>query len=324
MCYNGHMIIQLLLVLVGFALIIFGADVLVDGASKIAKKYRIPDMVIGLTIVSIGTSFPEMMITISSAKNDYHDLIFGNALGSNIVNLGLILGLIAIIKPVYLDRDTKNIHLPLAIMATAVLAFMGNGLIGEQLMISKREGWLLIGLSIIYFIVPAYKSLQRVQLSKQNHRPDTTHISLTKSILLIILGFIALKFGADFAVDNAKLIGESMGIPDNVIGITIVGMGTALPELITSITATLKGTEGLAVGNLIGSCILNLFLIIGMGAVISPLSYLPLFNLELVFLFVLTFFIWVFAYIGKRNTLSRVEGSLLILSFIGYMVVLLT
>lgn len=318
------MIIQLLLVLVGFALIIFGADVLVDGASKIAKKYRIPDMVIGLTIVSIGTSFPEMMITISSAKNDYHDLIFGNALGSNIVNLGLILGLIAIIKPVYLDRDTKNIHLPLAIMATAVLAFMGNGLIGEQLMISKREGWLLIGLSIIYFIVPAYKSLQRVQLSKQNHRPDTTHISLTKSILLIILGFIALKFGADFAVDNAKLIGESMGIPDNVIGITIVGMGTALPELITSITATLKGTEGLAVGNLIGSCILNLFLIIGMGAVISPLSYLPLFNLELVFLFVLTFFIWVFAYIGKRNTLSRVEGSLLILSFIGYMVVLLT
>lgn len=318
------MIIQLLLVLVGFALIIFGADVLVDGASQIAKKYRIPDMVIGLTIVSIGTSFPEMMITISSAKNDYHDLIFGNALGSNIVNLGLILGLIAIIKPVYLDRDTKNIHLPLAIMATAVLAFMGNGVIGEQLMITKQEGWLLIGLSIVYFIVPTYKSLQRVQLSKQNHRPDTTHISLTKSILLIILGFIALKFGADFAVDNAKLIGESMGIPDNVIGITIVGMGTALPELITSITATLKGTEGLAVGNLIGSCILNLFLIIGMGAVISPLAYLPLFNLELVFLFVLTFFIWIFAYIGKRNTLSRVEGSLLILSFIGYMVVLLT
>lgn len=323
LCYTISMIIKILLVLLGFALIIFGADVLVDGASNIAKKYRIPDVVIGLTIVSLGTSFPEMMITITSAKNDYHDLIFGNALGSNIVNLGLILGIIALIKPVYLDRDTKNIHLPLAIMATAVLAFMGNGLIGDHLMISKVEGWILIAMSIVYFVVPAYKSLQRVQLSKQNHRPDATHISVTKSVLFIILGFIALKFGADFAVDNAKLIGESMGIPDSVIGITIVGMGTALPELITSITATLKGTEGLAIGNLIGSCILNLFLIIGMGAVISPLEYLPLFNLELVFLFGLTFLIWIFSYIGKRNTISRLEGSLLILSFVGYMVVLL-
>lgn len=317
------MIKKILLVLVGFALIIFGADVLVTGASNIAKKYRIPDVVIGLTIVSLGTSFPEMMITITSAKNEYHDLIFGNALGSNIVNLGLILGIIALIKPVYLDRETKNIHLPLAIMATAVLAFMGNGLIGEHLMISRLQGWLLIAMSVVYFTVPAYKSLQRIQLTKHNTRPDTADISMPKSLLFIALGFIALKFGADFAVDNAKFIGEAVGIPDSVIGLTIVGMGTALPELITSITATLKGTEGLAIGNLIGSCILNLFLIIGLGAVINPLTYLPIFNMELMFLFGLTFLIWVFSYIGKRNTLSRLEGSILILAFVGYMVVLL-
>ena len=317
------MVIKILLVLLGFILIIIGADLLVDGARNIAKKYRIPDVVIGLTIVSLGTSFPEIMITITSAKNEYHDLIFGNALGSNIVNLGLILGTIALIKPVYLDRDTKNIHLPLAIMATAVLAFMGNGLIGTDHVISKLEGWLLIAMSVIYFIVPAYKSLHRIQLTKQ-HRADQTedNISLPKSLIYIVLGFIALKFGADFAVDNATIIGQQIGIPESVIGLTIVGMGTALPELITSITATLKGTEGLAIGNLIGSCILNLFLIIGLGAAINPLSFLPIFNLELMFLFGLTFLVWVFSYLGKRNTLSRVEGSILILCFAGYMFVL--
>ena len=317
------MVIKILLVLLGFILIIIGADVLVDGARNIAKKYRIPDVVIGLTIVSLGTSFPEIMITITSAKNEYHDLIFGNALGSNIVNLGLILGTIALIKPVYLDRDTKNIHLPLAIMATAVLAFMGNGLIGTDHVISKLEGWLLIAMSVIYFIVPAYKSLHRIQLTKQ-HRADQTedNISLPKSLIYIVLGFIALKFGADFAVDNATIIGQQIGIPESVIGLTIVGMGTALPELITSITATLKGTEGLAIGNLIGSCILNLFLIIGLGAAINPLSFLPIFNLELMFLFGLTFLVWVFSYLGKRNTLSRVEGSILILCFAGYIFVL--
>src|SRR5574340_1507527 len=164
------MLIKTLLVLFGFILIIIGADLLVDGARNIAKKYRILDVVIGLTIVSLGTSFPEIMITISSAKNDYHDLIFGNALGSNIVNLALILGIIALIKPVHLDRDTKNVHLPLAVMATAVLAFMGNGLIGGHLVISRLEGWLLIAMSVVYFIVPAYKSLHRIQLSKQHAR----------------------------------------------------------------------------------------------------------------------------------------------------------
>ncbi|MDN6070789.1 MAG: hypothetical protein L0I48_06290 [Lactococcus plantarum] len=317
------MVIKILLVLLGFILIIVGADLLVDGARNIAKKYRIPDVVIGLTIVSLGTSFPEIMITITSAKNDYHDLIFGSALGSNIVNLGLILGIIALIKPVYLDRDTKNVHLPLAVMATAVLAFMGNGIIGTDHVISKLEGWLLIAMSVIYFIVPAYKSLHRIQLTKQ-YRVDQTadNISLPKSLLFIVLGFIALKFGADFAVDNATLIGQQIGIPESVIGLTIVGMGTALPELITSITATLKGTEGLAIGNLIGSCILNLFLIIGLGAAINPLNFLPIFNLELMFLFGLTFLVWVFSYLGKRNTLSRVEGSILILCFAGYMFVL--
>lgn len=317
------MVIKILLVLLGFILIIIGADLLVDGARNIAKKYLIPDVVIGLTIVSLGTSFPEIMITITSAKNEYHDLIFGNALGSNIVNLGLILGTIALIKPVYLDRDTKNIHLPLAVMATAVLAFMGNGLIGTDHVISKLEGWLLIAMSVVYFIVPAYKSLHRIQLTKQ-HRADQIedNISLPKSLIYIVLGFIALKFGADFAVDNATIIGQQIGIPESVIGLTIVGMGTALPELITSITATLKGTEGLAIGNLIGSCILNLFLIIGLGAAINPLSFLPIFNLELMFLFGLTFLVWVFSYLGKRNTLSRVEGSILILCFAGYMFVL--
>ena len=317
------MVIKILLVLLGFILIIIGADVLVDGARNIAKKYRIPDVVIGLTIVSLGTSFPEIMITITSAKNEYHDLIFGNALGSNIVNLGLILGTIALIKPVYLDRDTKNIHLPLAVMATAVLAFMGNGLIGTDHVISKLEGWLLIAMSVVYFIVPAYKSLHRIQLTKQ-HRADQIedNISLPKSLIYIVLGFIALKFGADFAVDNATIIIQQISIPKNVIGLTILGIETALPELITSITATLKGTEGLAIGNLIGSCILNLFLIIGLGAAINPLSFLPIFNLELMFLFGLTFLVWVFSYLGKRNTLSRVEGSILILCFAGYMFVL--
>jgi cation:H+ antiporter len=309
-----------LLLLIGFAMILYGADLLVNGATSIAKRFNIPELIIGLTIVAIGTSFPEIMITISSSQQNYHDLIFGNALGSNIVNLGLILGIVAIIHPIIFDDDTKNFHLPLSIMAAAILTMMGNGIIGQHRLISRHEGWILIGFSVAYFIYPIFTMVKDVE----HEADDQVHISLPRAIFALVVGIVLLKFGSDWAVDNAAEIGRELGMSESVIGLTIIGMGTALPELVTSIIAARKGDPSLAVGNLIGSTILNFFLIIGIGAAISPLKYTLQFNFELVFLFFLAIMIWLFLYIGnKKNRLGRLKGMLLIGVFLAYLIYML-
>ena len=316
------MLVTILLIIVGFGLLILGADLLVRGSSNIAKRFHISEMIIGLTIVSIGTSLPELMITISSAQKGATDLIIGNAVGSNICNLLLILGITAYLRPIELEKDVKIVHLPVALISTIAILVMGIGLLGsEKGIISRIDGQVLILLYIIYFIYPIM--IEVIDIYKTGKEKKGKHAKRPTSILLsmffIIIGAIFLKYGGDLVVDEASKLAELFGISERVIGLTIVSIGTSLPELITSVVAIVKKEGGLAVGNLVGSCILNALLIVGVGALITPLVFSNEFIGNLLLLAGSIIFIWILCFIGKKDTITRYEAGALLLIYVVYM-----
>lgn len=315
--------VSVLLIIVGFFLLIVGADILVKGSSNIAQKFNIPEMIIGLTIVCIGTSMPEIIITITSATKDYADLIVGNAVGSNLCNLLLILGLVSIIRPVKLENEIRVMHLPISILATLLVLFIGNTtFISDKFTINRVEGIILLIIAAIYFAYPVVIAIKDILKSKKDRRniKKRKQISIITSIIYIIIGVLLLKFGGDFVVDESTKIAEIFGISERVIGLTIVAIGTALPELITSVVAVSKNDTSLAIGNLIGSSMLNLCLILGLGAVIKPLSFSAEFNDNLILLAISTTAIWIFTNIGEKNKITRFQGILMFLVFSIYIV----
>lgn len=321
---------NILMIMLGFAFLIFGADLLVKGSSNIAKKFHIPEILIGLTIVAIGTSAPELIITITSSQGSSNDLIIGNAIGSNLCNLLFILGLMSVIRPVKMDKEVISFHIPIAFLASIVILFMGLGILGNSThYISQIEGLFLIILFIIYFSYPIIKEFEDIansykkdKLKRQisdNKKSKKRKINIPFSLFLIIVGMFLLKYGGDFVVDSAINIALFFNISERVIGLTIVAIGTALPELITSIFAVTRNDTDLAIGNLIGSCVLNLFLILGIGALITPLEFTPDFIENLFLLCSVTLVMWLFNFIGKKNTLTRSKGIFLLSIFILYM-----
>lgn len=315
--------VSVLLIIVGFFLLIVGADILVKGSSNIAQKFNIPEMIIGLTIVCIGTSMPEIIITITSATKDYADLIVGNAVGSNLCNLLLILGLVSIIRPVKLENEIRVMHLPISILATLLVLFIGNTtFISDKFTINRVEGIILLIIAAIYFAYPVVIAIKDILKSKKDRKniKKRKQISIITSIIYIIIGVLLLKFGGDFVVDESTKIAEVFGISERVIGLTIVAIGTALPELITSVVAVFKNDTSLAIGNLIGSSMLNLCLILGLGAVIKPLSFSAEFNDNLILLAISTTAIWIFTNIGEKNKITRFQGILMFLVFSIYIV----
>lgn len=242
------MLFDILLIVIGFVFLVLGADVLVKGCSDIAKKFHIPEVIIGLTIVAIGTSMPEIIITIDSAIAGHADLIIGNAIGSNLCNILLILGLISLIRPVEIENETKRIHIPAAIISTILVMIIGNGLLGTgKFIITKIEGFILLGLSIIYFSLPIVTAIKDIRKTQCKEETENNKISTIKAIINIILGIILLKYGSDFVVDNSIKLAEEFNVSQRVIGLTIIAIGTALPELITSIVASIKKDTDMAV-----------------------------------------------------------------------------
>lgn len=315
------MFFYILMIIIGFVLLVLGAELLVRGASNIAKKFHITEMLIGLTIVAIGTSAPELIITITSANSGATDLIIGNAIGSNLCNLLLILGLMAIIHPIIIDKEVRKIHLPIAILAPIILLIMEILQIrSEQFNLDKADGIILIILFELYFLYPIIKEIKGIVKTIKEDNEKTSNINLFKSIFIFIVGVILLKYGGDFVVDNATNIAEQLNVPERVIGLTIIAIGTAMPELVTSIIAVLKKDTDLAVGNLVGSCIFNIFLILGVGASITQLEFSTEFNQNLILLIVSTFIVWLFNFIGKKNVLTRSKGVILLLIFSFYIV----
>lgn len=308
---------NIFIIIFGIGLLIFGANLLVKGANKIAQKLKIPDIIIGLTIVAIGTSLPELIVTIISATRDLTDLIIGNILGSNICNLLLILGIIAIIKPIEIDQETRKFHIPVLIISTILVFIMGLGIfVGDKLKIIRVDGIILFSLGIAYFIYTIYEGLKNNNINEI--KDEKSKSNLIYSIINILLGSMMLKYGGDFVVNASTAIAKELNVSEKIIGLTIIGIGTSLPELVTSIIAIVKNNEELAVGNIIGSSIMNLLLILGVGAIISTLDFGYSFNQTIFLLIASAILIWLYSIAEENKKLNRHNGIVLVVIFILY------
>ena len=267
------MFVSLIFILIGFALLIGGANVLVDGSSSIAKKFHIPEIIIGLTIISIGTSMPELFVSITSALDGHSDMAIGNVIGSNLCNLLLILGVSTIIKSIEFKRETRLIEIPICLVVTIIFALMCN--MGQD--VTRIDAIILIALFILfitYTIIMAFKGekFDKEKDEEGNEIKEENKNSTLRDIIYVIVGIIALKFGGDLTVNNAVNVAEYFKLSEKIISITILAIGTSLPELVTSVFAAIKGKSDIAIGNILGSNIFNMLLIIGSTAVIKPIS----------------------------------------------------
>lgn len=320
------MILNIIFIVIGFVLLIKGADFLVDGASEIAKKFHIPEIVIGLTIVAIGTSMPELVVSVTSAIEGHSDIAIGNVVGSNIANLFFILGVCSIIKPLKFKKETRLFEIPFTIFSTIILFFLCvNGTNQKINIITRQEGMILLGfciLFIIYNLIMAKKgnefentdTIIEIQTNKQKISP------VWESIFGIILGIVGLKLGGDIVVDNSVEIAKLLGISEKLISLTIVAFSTSLPELITSIAATKKGETDMAIGNVLGSQIFNILLIIGVSAILSPIKYSTSYNSNIILLTVGTILLGLYPFIGKKNEMTRSNGVVFVLTYIIYLI----
>ncbi len=316
------MILSVILIILGFILLIKGADLLVDGASDIAKKFHIPEIIIGLTIVSIGTSMPELVVSIASSLDGRPDMSMGNVIGSNICNLLLILGLSTVIRPIKFQRETRLIEIPMCLFFTIIFMIFCNT--GAE--ISKIEGFILIALFIIFISYTVFMSKKGEQFDKEDTiveiQADTKQVSTFKSILFIIVGIIGLKIGGDLTVDNAVIIAERFGISEKIISLTILAIGTSLPELVTSVVAAIKGNSDIAIGNIIGSNIFNMLLIIGIVSIINPIAYNMSYNLDMGMLIVGIVLLSLFPLIPPKNRMNRPNGVVYLVLYAIYMTLL--
>lgn len=309
------MIQYIFFIALGFVLLIVGADFLVDGACRIARKYKIPEIIIGLTIVSIGTSMPELIVSLTSAFEGHADLSIGNVIGSNLANLLLILGITAIIMPLKFEKTTKRYDIPIMIFSTILIFGFAN--FGG--VISRIDGII----ASIFFILFILYTIKVAKMSKENNdaledKKESGNIFV--AIIKIILGILMLKFGGDITVDNSVNVATLLGVSEKIIGVTIVAIGTSLPELITSIIAALKKNVDLAIGNIVGSCIFNLLLILGLSSIISPIAYSLTYNVDFILLIISSILLWLFANTGKKDTMTRFNGCIYLVIYAMYIV----
>lgn len=316
------MLLEILILILGFSLLIIGANLLIKGASNIAKKFNIPEVLIGLTIVAFGTSLPELIITIISSAKGATDLIIGNVIGSNICNLLLILGVTSIIESIKIDKTTRLINLPILFFSSILILLMGLGILGgEKLKITRTDGIILIVLFIIYFSYPIIKeTINIIKKYKENKNSVRKNINLLLPLTNILIGTIFLKYGGDFVVKGATNIAQTYNINESIIGFTLIALGTSLPELVTSIVAIIKKDEDIAVGNIFGSCIMNFYLILGTGAILTDLPFEKSFNENLFLLIGSIILIWLFSITNYKNKIIRANGLVLLLIFFLYIV----
>ncbi len=317
------MLLSTLLIIVGFALLIKGADFLVEGSSNVAKKFHIPEIIVGLTIVSIGTSMPELFVSSISAINKSSDMAIGNIIGSNLCNLLLILGLSTVIKPVKFQRETRLIEIPMCLAVTIIFMIFCN----TSGIVSRAEAICLLVLLIAFIIYTIIMSKKGEQFDQENDKIDEVKtedkpISMVKSILFIILGIIGLKIGGDLTVENATNIARMFNLSEKIISLTILAIGTSLPELVTSVTAAIKGNSDIAIGNIIGSNMFNILLIIGVTSLIYPLVYNFTYNIQMTILIIATIVLALFPAIPPKNEMNRFNGAIYLIMYVIYMCIL--
>jgi len=297
---------EYILLIVGFILLIKGADFFVDGASSVAGKLRVPSLIIGLTVVSLGTSLPEAAISISASISGNNAISLGNAIGSNIFNLLMVVGVASVILPIATDNDILKRDMPINIAITALLFIM---FLDQKL--SRLEAAILLTLLIAYMSLLIYSAPK-----KKTQAPDQKILSWFKSIVFVVIGVAAIIGGGQLVVNSAKTIAAALGMGETLIGLTVVAIGTSLPELVTSVVAAKKGDSGIAMGNVVGSSIFNILFILGMAGAIKPMVAETEFFIDTAILIALSVMVFIFAF-TKRKT-GRVEGAICLLMYVAY------
>jgi cation:H+ antiporter len=313
-------VIDYLLFLPGFYLLIKGADILVDGASSLAKRLKVSDLVIGLTIVALGTSAPELAVNISASYKGQTGIAISNVLGSNIANILLILGVSSIIRNVTVKENTVWKEIPFSLLAAIIVFLQANDVFfgaGTKNQISRNDGLEMLAFFIIflYYIF----SIAKEENIFEDEIPKL-QLSLGKSIIYIIIGLILLPLGSDWVVNGAVRVAKFFGISEAYIGLTIVAIGTSLPEMATSIVAAYKKNSDISIGNVVGSNIFNVFLILGISSVIRPLEFSTKNNVDVVMTVLASLILFFSLFVGKKHEVERSQGILFLLIYIIYLI----
>lgn len=308
---------SILLLIIGFFFLIKGADLFVEGASSIAKKFNVPSMVIGLTIVAMGTSAPEAAVSITSSLAGQNDMSVANIVGSNFFNILIVLGVSSIIAKLPVEKGTIKKDAPFLLLVTALLL-----LFGLNLNISRIEGLILLAV-FTYFLVDTIKSAKKGSQETANEAATTMDVevteqsSMSKTILLSIIGVVGIVLGGDMVVNSATNIATSFGMSANLVGLTIVAIGTSLPEFVTSVIATKKGETEIAIGNIIGSNIFNILFVLGLATTISPITISTFALIDIIFMVAITVLLYFF--MKKDNSLVKSQGIIFLVVYVAYM-----
>ena len=306
------LLVAIVLLVVGFVMLIKGADWFVDGAAGIAARFGIPQLVIGLTIVAMGTSAPEAAVSINAAMSGNAGITIGNIIGSNILNVFLILGITAAITTVAVQHSTVKWEMPFMHVITIVLAVLG--MTGGEIVL--WEGIVLWALFLVYL---GY--LFRMARNGSTEEETEELLPLWKQLLMLVVGIVCIVFGSDLTVDNATIIAESLGMDDRLIGLTIVAFGTSLPELVTSVTAARKGKADIAIGNIVGSNIFNILFVVGTTALITPVAFAKGFIIDSAIALAAGLILW-FG-VMKEHKLKRPVGIIMLVAYAAYFAYLL-
>ncbi|MEO2506841.1 calcium/sodium antiporter [Clostridium paraputrificum] len=307
-----------IILIIGFFLLIKGADIFVDGASSIAKKIGIPSVIVGLTIVSLGTSAPELAVSLISSFNGNNGIAVGNVLGSNLFNTLVVLGGTAIVAPLLIKKSTIKRDYIATLVVTILTCFLIFGLAPKsENMLSRISGIILLVVCIVYMFI-LVKAAKKDSVKDEE---NTSEIKMSKNILLSLIGVVGIVFGGNLVVDSATNIAYSLGMSEKLVGLTIVAVGTSLPELVTSIVAALKGENDIALGNVLGSNIFNLVLILGASATITPIAVSGVMIIDFIILIAVTLFIGALIFFNKKEEkrLGRLEGIILVGIYVAYL-----
>lgn len=310
-----EMLKSIVLLLVGFILLIKGADFFVEGSSSVAKSLRIPSMIVGLTIVAMGTSLPELAVSVTASLAGNNALAVSNVIGSNIFNLMLVCGACALFAPLIVQKNTLKKEIPLSVVCVVLLLVLG--LFGME--IGRTDGVILLIL-FIGFLVWMIKSALKAHAESANLEESDNEYKIYPAwvcVIYIVGGAVAIKFGGDFVVDGASAVAMKAGLSQNLVGLTIVAMGTSLPEFVTSVVAARKNEVDMAFGNVIGSNIFNILFILGVTATISPVAFIMENVIDSVILLIVSILVWVFAW--SRLHIEKKEGIVLLACYAGYL-----
>ena len=314
--------LDIVLIIIGLPLLLGGAYALVSGSGSLALKLGMAELTVGLTVVAMGTSAPELLVSMFSAFTGATDMAIGNVLGSNLANILLILGVSALIIPLNLEKTIRWREIPFVLLSTLILAVLANDSFfsgTESSVLQRGDGLVLLG----YFAVFMYYVFSVAKRNNAHELTETRLFSVPWAIFILFAGIVGLALGGQWLISGATGVASRLGVSEAMIGLTVLALGTSLPELATSMVAALKGNADMAVGNVVGSNVFNILWILGLTASVSPLKFNPALNLDIWFLVAVTLIFFLFTFTGKRHKIDRLEGGIFLTLYISYIAYIL-